>query len=128
MYVTHVYVYTCSILSILFYFPFPRVFFWLSNTFPTKSTINFKKLKKKCGVVMLDNKKYMWILQHVGVCAPWVCDQNSHGCDPCKCSFSPSSLCMRSPLFLSFQISSFGLCRPDKELSWKVNVKSYIQR
>jgi hypothetical protein len=127
IYVSHVYVYICSILSIFIFFPFQEFFFWLSNTFPTKSIISFKNLKKNCGLVILNNKRYMWILQHVGVCAPWVCDfRNSHGCDLCKCSFSPSSLCMRSHLFLSFQISSFGLCRPNKKLSWKVKVKSYI--
>ncbi len=69
------YVYTCSILSILIFSPFLGVFFRRSNTFPTKSTINFKIFFQKCGVVILNSKKYMWILQHVGVWAPWVCDR-----------------------------------------------------
>ncbi len=77
----HMNVYTCSthtsLLLFLSRFFFPFAFKYLSNQKYNKSQESFKSSPMHSYLI---TKKYIWMLQHVATCGPWVCDQNVYAC------------------------------------------------
>lgn len=65
---------------------FEEVFFSiLKYFFNQKYNKSQEKLKIVQCTSILNNKRYIWMPPHVGVCCPWMCDQNIYTYNAHEC-------------------------------------------